>query len=300
MKTKKAIIISSAIMALVLVVTIVSVSAAWFGDVMHKETENKALHINSQRPMGEASIDLTSAESLNDGTADLIPARIKKDANGVSWLLAGNAPAPVGGTLRPADNSNSNRDSIQVAASSAVDKAATVSDIFFPFSYSGTPDSGVADGKKAIRIYIDTAKIKLGTQTVSGQEQPVLDATNFIDEFYITFNVVTNVTKNPSTGAITYDSVTSATATKSGDVITFTNLSASNNSIYFVNDVANNTLYMLAPPDVDTYSVQVKISYNFVDEELNPRTISKTIVFGIHIQVIERATLLTAISPLLS
>ena len=33
MKTKKTLIISSAIMALVLVVTIVSVSAAWFGDI---------------------------------------------------------------------------------------------------------------------------------------------------------------------------------------------------------------------------------------------------------------------------
>ena len=281
MKTQKTLIISSAIMALVLVVTIVSVSAAWFGDIKHAETSK--LSITSQRPMGEATIDLTSAASLNDVTADLIPARIKK-VNGISWLLAGNAPAPTGNDLRPADNSNLNRDSIKAAASNAVDKSATVSDIFFPFNYSGTPDTGATDGKKAIRIYIDTAKIKLGTDN---QGNAILDATNFIDEFYITFNVVENVTKNATTGAITYTPVTSTPIER---------LSPTTDNIFFYYKESETTLYLLAPPDVDKYSVQVQISYNFVDEELNPRTISKTIVFGVHIQVIERDALNDAIA----
>jgi hypothetical protein len=299
MKTKRALIISSAIMVLVLIVTIVSVSAAWFGDIKHAETANKALHVSSQRPMGEATIDLTSAESLNEGTANLIPAEIKVDANGISWLLAGNAPAPNGGDLRPADGSTNNRNSIKAAASSAISKSATVPEIFFPFNYSGTPDSGVPDGKKAIRIYIDTAKIKLGTRQVGDKEEAILDETEFIDEFYITFNVVRNVTKNPETGVITYSNATSATATKNGSgEITFEGLSSMDDSIYFVNDITHSTLYLLSPPDIDVYSVQVQISYKYADEELNPRTVSKTIVFGVHIQVIEREVLLEAISPL--
>ena len=98
---------------------------------------------------------------------------------------------------------------------------------------------------------------------------------------------------------ITYSNATSATATKNGSgEITFEGLSSMDDSIYFVNDISHSTLYLLSPPDIDVYSVQVQISYKYADEELNPRTVSKTIVFGVHIQVIEREVLLEAISPL--
>ena len=112
---------------------------------------------------------------------------------------------------------------------------------------------------------------------------------------------VTNVTKNPSTHVITDTAAISATATKdqAGEnaTITFAGLSGLDDSIYFVNDIANNTLYLLVQPDVDKYSVRVDISYKYLDEELNPATIDKTIKFGVHIEVINRAALLTAIEP---
>ena len=247
MKTKRTLIISAAIMALALVVTIVSVSAAWFGDIKHQET-SRQLYVSSQRPMGEASIDLSSAESLNDGTADLVPA---KAVNG--WLLGGGTPL-TGATLQTANVGN------------GIQTAATVAPIFFPFSYGGTADSGVSDGKKAIRIYIDTAYIKVGNNAD--------DSVNYLDDFYITFTVVKNVVKNPDTGAITYSAVTSATAAKSGDTVAFTGLVSGDETIYFKNDVEGRILYLLVPPDVDTYSVKVEISYNYLDEELNHATVN--------------------------
>lgn len=278
MKTKRTLIISAAIMALALVVTLVSISAAWFGDIKHQET-SRELYVSSQRPMGEATIDLSSAESLNDGTADLVPA---KAVNG--WLLGGGTPT-TGAALQTANVGN------------GIQTAATVVPIFFPFSYGGTADSGVADGKKAIKIYINTAYIKVGDNAD--------DSVNYLDDFYITLKVVKNVHKettivgNEEHTEIVYQDVTSATAAKSGDTVTFTGLVSGDDSIYFINDVDDKSLYILLPPDSETYSVKVEISYNYLDEELNHATVNKTIVFGVHIQVIERDDLVDAVYDLL-
>lgn len=273
MKTKRTLIISSAIMALVLVVTIVSVSAAWFGDIKHAETE---LRVTSERPMGEATIDLSSAESLNNNNTQLVPA---KAVNGD--LLSGKTP-PTGATLQT------------VNTSLGIASAANIVPIYFPFSYSGSADSGATDGKKAVKIYIDSAYL---ASELDNQGKPVEGATNYLDEFYITFDVVKDVVKTE--GNITYTTVASATATKSGENVTFSGLSANDDSIYFKNDIDGKALYLLVPPSVDYYSVKVQISYNFIDEELNPATINQRIMFGIKILVIERDTLIASIKSLL-
>ena len=292
MKTRRTLIISAAIMALALIVTFVGVSAAWFGDIKHRESQRQ-LSVSSQRPMGEAAIDIESAASLNEDANKLVPAKVSV-VNGVSWLLAGNylltgGVVPEGEVLRP----DSETGNVKTAATSAISTPASVVPIYFPFSYGGTADSGAADGKKAIKIYIDYAYLTANSVADSSH--------NYIDDFYLTFTVVTNVTKNPSTGVITDTAAVSATATKdqAGEnaTITFAGLSGLDDSIYFVNDIANNTLYLLVQPDVDKYSVRVDISYKYLDEELNPATIDKTIKFGVHIEVINRAALLTAIEP---
>lgn len=294
MKTKRTLIISAAIMALALVVTLVGVSAAWFGDIKHRETQRQ-LYVTSAHPMGEATIDLDSATRLNDGSQKLVPAKVKTDANGISWLLAGNYMLtgdvrPEGDILRPSDGTSVAN--VKPAATSAITSAASVVPVYFPFSYGGTADSGVPDGKKAVKIYIDSAYLT-SNNTVDTTK-------NYLDEFYMTFTVVKDVVKNQETGVITCTAVTSATATKDGEGnITFNNLSSLDDSIYFVNDVDGDALYLLVPPDVDKYSVKVSISYKYLDEELNPATINKTIKFGVHIEVIERAALLTAITPLI-
>lgn len=270
-------------MVLALIVTIVGVSAAWFGDVKHVETANKEqLKISSNRPAGVATINLTSANRLNAGTADLIPA---KAVNG--WLLdSTNAAIGTGATLYTAN------------AGAGIQTAATKASIYFPFSYGGTADEGVADGKKAVRIFIDTAKIKIGETTVGETVTPVLDSVNYLDEFYITFTVLSSITTDQNTGAYVSSVVaTSATASKSGNTITFTGLNPNDNSLYFVSDLSNKSLYLLLPPDA-TYYVRVDISYDKVDELLNPATIYKTISFGVNIQTIERPDFLTAIDPL--
>lgn len=280
MKTKRTLIVSSAILVLALIVTVVSVSAAWFGDIKHAET---TLHVTSARPLGEATIDLTSAESLNDNTTKLVPA---KAVNGE--LLGGKTP-PTGATL------------LTQSAALGISEAASVVPIYFPFSYSGSGDSGEADGKKAVKIYIDSAYIKddLNESMVDGKKKytPKDGAVDYLKEFYINFDIVKDVEKTEQ--GVTYTTVTSATATKSGNVITFSGLSSDNDSIYFKNHSDGKAIYMLIPPSVDYYSVKVQISYNFIDEELNPATMNKQIVFGIKILVIDRDELKTSISDLI-
>lgn len=279
MKTKRTLIISSAIMALVLVVTIVSVSAAWFGDIKHAEHE---LNITSSRPSGEARIDLESANSLNDGTTKLVPAKA------VDGDLLGGKTPPTGATLQT------------VNTSLGIASAANVVNIYFPFKYSGSADTGATDHKKSVKIWIDTAYLSSDLHYDSTQQKYVPNDSenivNYLDEFYITLDVVGNVRKEGN--VISYDvaeveegdgGFPKGTATKSGNTVTFSGLDAAN-SIYFVNDIEHKVLYLLLPPGLDYYSVKVGISYNYIDEELNPATMNQRIMFGIKIEALDSRT----------
>lgn len=274
MKTKRALIISSAIMALILVVTVVSVSAAWFGEIKHAET--RKLQITSERPSGEAEIDLTSASKYNEEIADLVPAVATND-----YLLQNHDPL-TGKDLR--------------TLHTGIESAATVPKIYFPFLYSGSGDSGRSDGKKTVKIWVENAYIKLGetTTVVDGKSTtvPILDVVNYIDEFYITFRVVTQVMDE-------YDEInpiaaTNVSATVSGNTLVFknddvTDITSLNHpdSIYFISVPDDKAIYMLVPPGSEAYSIELSISYNAVDEELNPATIGKTIVFGVRIAALD-------------
>lgn len=266
MKTKRVLIISSAIMALVLVVTIVSVSAAWFGDIKHAET-SRQLYVSSARPEGKATIDIESAADLNRNTASLVPA---KAVNG--WLLGGSSIA-TGATLRTANSS------------AGIQTAATVADIYFPFGYSGAADAGYVDGKRAIKIYFDSTYIK-----VKGTTDTVDKSINFIDEFHINFYVVTAILDLEGHVVGYNDPVASATATKdSSNKITYTGLAPSDDNIFFVEVLNEKALYMLVTPYSNVqYYVKASISYNYVDEELNPATINQTLMFGIRIKTLNR------------
>lgn len=300
MKLKKTLIISSAIMALALVVTIVSVSAAWFGDIKHAETEKLA--ITSERPSGAATFDLTSYSKLNQNSVDLVP------AIAIENLLLGGATVPNGAVLRTEDEfgKDTSSSNIQSGATSSVSAPASVASIYFPFRWSGTPDAGYSDGKKAIKIWIDTAQIKLGETGTGDNKTAILDPINYIDEFYITFSVVKIPKEIPEGGSEevpTYDEdgnmitqpVASVSATKdSSGNITYA-MSDGDDNVFYVNDdgalnggVNNKAVYLLVPSYYADYNIKVEVSYNKVDEELNPATIDKTIAFGIKIQGIDR------------
>ena len=275
MKSRRAVIISSAIMALALIVTIVGVSAAWFGDIKHAETTRSQLYVWSDHPEGDATIDFSSSLVSSDAS-QLVPAKAVNN-----WLLSGNTVAR-GAALKSVDVAH------------GVQTAATVAPVYFPFRYDGTADSGVTpyDDKKAVKIYIDTAYLKIN--------DVVDESVNYIDEFFITFSVV-QVESVSAGGVVTSSSVTSATATRinNNTALQFTGLNSST-AIYYISDDENKVVYMLVPPFCGLYHIKADISYNYVDEELNPVTIYKTLTFGVHIEVIERSAFTTAVLALLT
>lgn len=275
MKSRRAVIISSAIMALALIVTIVGVSAAWFGDIKHAETTRSQLYVWSDHPEGDATIDFSSSLVSSDAS-QLVPAKAVNN-----WLLSRNTVAR-GAALKSVDVAH------------GVQTAATVAPVYFPFRYDGTADSGVTpnDDKKAVKIYIDTAYLKIN--------DVVDESVNYIDEFFITFSVV-QVNSVSAGGVVTSSSVTSATATpnQAGTALTYSQDLYSSNAIYYISDDANKVVYMLVPPFCGLYHIKADISYNYVDEELNPVTIYKTLTFGVHIEVIERSDFTTAVLDVL-
>lgn len=293
MKSKRAIIISSAIMALALIVTIVGVSAAWFGDVKHASTQRSELYVWSDHPEGDATIDFSSS-LVSAAASQLVPAKAVNN-----WLLGGHTVA-TGEALKTAN------------VSQGIQEPATVAPVYFPFRYDGTADSSETlirsddpenpeviqrkDDKKAIKIYIDTAYLKANGL--------VDESVNYIDEFFITFSVVQNVSVGAGGVVSSEVPVTSVNATpnqvNTPTALVFDSGILDSTAIYYISDEENKVIYMLVPPFCGLYHVKVQISYNYVDEELNPKTINKTISFGVHIQTIERSDFTTAVLALLS
>lgn len=259
MKGKRSLIISSIITLLAIVVTLVGVSAAWFGEIRHKNagSRQEPLYITSARPDGIAQFDTDSAKLENN--LKLIPATAKK-----GWLLEGNT-VPSGRTLRTADVAN------------GVQTAANIVPILIPFEYSGSADIGVTDGKKAVKIQIESAYIlKDGAADTS---------VNYIKEFFIDYDI------------INYDKDTQE-EDEISTVDAIEDLSSDSSAIFFKNDESSKTIYMLIEPYYKFYAIKVQVSYNFVDEELNPVTIYENIQFTLKIESIERSKLIEEVEKL--
>lgn len=258
--TKRTLILSCVVMALALVVTIVGISAAWFGDVRRVTTEENRLIISSNRPKGQATIDVESASSDIVGGDKLMPAVATP-----GWLLSGGDPDTLDVLVQNVGN--------------GVDRAATQVYVYFPFTYVGAPDAAAKDGKKSVKLTLTSATLENPRRTDgdgNDDGSDIVGLTNYIDEFSSDLCVVKKVGDGASASYTEY----------TADEIAAMHTSAS--GIVWEQQNDGRALHMLMAPGIDFY-LRVKINFARVDEECDPSLIDTTLFFNFDIEAVPRA-----------
>ncbi|MEG2688403.1 MAG: hypothetical protein RSA24_04470 [Clostridia bacterium] len=173
---KKTVVISSFVMCLVLVISLISVSVAWFSNIL--SADNKII-ISSEKPLGQATIKVESASNSADNGDKLTPAIIKRGI-----MLDGYDVA----SIDVLDKNNTLVDTtapFNTANKPLMSKATTVT-VTFPYLYIGAPDSGYAT--KDVDISIDAVYNKEHTINGGADGKPSESSlTNYKNDFAYSF-----------------------------------------------------------------------------------------------------------------
>lgn len=248
-KTKRTLIVSSVVMALILVVTTVSVTAAWFSNFAG--SNEGGFTIDSA--LLQESVNITIDSSASDYGTALWPAVATP-----GYLEKGKV-APYGTDLK-------------TTQTGVIDVKAKCAVIYFPIRFEGSPDlneQNVAiDGRRS--LYLDVKHAYLGTKPAengNGNNTPSEDTTkDYLSSFNVEMKLV-RVTKtvNGETVTTTVEDLPS-TQTPQGTA----------NDVYY-NQPGNANgkltgykLYMLLKPGVEYY-VQTTIYFNQIDEECDEK-----------------------------
>lgn len=254
-KTKRTLIVSSVVMALILVVTAVSVTAAWFSNFAG--SNEGGFTIDSA--LLQESVNITIDSSASDYGSALWP------AVATPGYLEKGALAPYGTDLKEKKN--------ETYAVTGVQKAAKCAVIYFPIRFEGSPDlneQNVAiDGRRS--LYLDVQHAYLGTKppAENGNENntPIEDTTkDYLSSFNVEMKLV-KVTKTVN-GEMVTTTVEDLPSTptpqgEAGDV--YYNQPNTANDKY-----PGYKLYMLLKPGVEYY-VQATIYFNKLDEECDEK-----------------------------
>ena len=248
-KTKRTLIVSSVVMALILVVTAVSVTAAWFSNFAG--SNEGGFTIDSA--LLQESVNITIDSSASDYGTALWPAVATP-----GYLEKGKV-APYGTDLK-------------TTQTGVIDVKAKCAVIYFPIRFEGSPDlneQNVAiDGRRS--LYLDVKHAYLGTKPAengNGNNTPSEDTTkDYLSSFNVEMKLV-RVTKtvNGETVTTTVEDLPS-TQTPQGTA----------NDVYY-NQPGNANgkltgykLYMLLNPGVKYYE-QTTIYFNQIDEECDEK-----------------------------
>lgn len=236
-KTKRTLIVSSVVMALILVVTVVSVTAAWFTNVA--DSTPRGFEISSDLLQESASISID--ESVSGYGSSIWPAIANP-----GYLAKGNL-APYGRALKNAETD-------------VIDKGAQCAVLYFPIKFVGDPDSGATDGRKSLVLNVVYAH--LGTKSEGND-----DVTEGKENYLSAFNVEMELVRITETGSEPIDPVKPNDNSTAKDVYYY--------QPFF--DVATELLpsyklYMLVNPG-DTYYVKATVYFNQIDEECDEKLI---------------------------
>lgn len=256
-KTKRTLIVSSVVMTLILVVTAVSVTAAWFTNVA--DSNEDGFTIDSALLQESASIDIDNTAS-DYGTA-IWPAIANP-----GYLAKGNL-APYGKDLTQQDDTK-----ITVKAKCAV--------LYFPINFVGTSDSGATDGRKSLVLSVISAHLGTVEEGIVSEETK-----DYLSAFNVEMSLVNLVEKEGSDKPVA-EPIASVNPSKFAN-----NPSAIYyNQPYFDGDTKMPCykLYMLVKPG-EKYYVKATIYFNQIDEECDENLIyldeaKKSIVFKFEIK----------------
>ena len=236
-KTKRTLIVSSVVMALILVVTVVSVTAAWFTNVA--DSTPTGFEISSDLLQESASISID--ESVSGYGSSIWPAIANP-----GYLAKGNL-APYGRALKKAETG-------------VIDKGANCAVLYFPIKFVGDPDSGATDGRKSLVLNVVYAH--LGTKS-EGNDGVTEGEENYLSAF----NVEMELVRITETGSEPIHPVTPSESSTAKDVYYY--------QPFFDNAtelLPSYKLYMLVNPG-DTYYVKATVYFNQIDEECDEKLI---------------------------
>lgn len=250
-KTKRTLIVSSVVMALILVVTAVSVTAAWFSNF----AGSNAGGFTIDSALLQESVNITIDSSASDYGTALWPAVATP-----GYLEKGKV-APYGTDLKTTQTGI-----IDVKAKCAV--------IYFPVRFEGSPDlddKNVAiDGRRSLYLevqhaYLGTKPAEIGNNTENNT--PSEDTTkDYLSSFNVEMKLV-KVTKtvNGETVTTTVEDLPSTeTPQGTADQVYYHQPNTSNAKL------PGYKLYMLLKPGVEYY-VQATIYFNQLDEECDEK-----------------------------
>ncbi len=253
-KTKRTLIVSSVVMALILVVTAVSVTAAWFSNF----AGSNAGGFTIDSALLQESVNITIDSSASDYGTALWP------AVATPGYLEKGALAPYGTDLKEKKD--------ETYAVTGVQKAAKCAVIYFPIRFEGSPDlndkNEAIDGRRS--LYLDVQHAYLGTKpATNGNENntPLEDTTkDYLSWFNVEMKLV-KVTKTVNGETVTTNvedlPSTQTPQGEAGDV--YYNQPNTANDKY-----PGYKLYMLLKPGVEYY-VQATIYFNKLDEECDEK-----------------------------
>ncbi len=228
-KTKRTLIVSSVVMALVLVVTVVSVTAAWFSNVA--STKEDGFTIDSTTLKESANITIGD-DSIGESNTMVWPAVLNPGT------MLKNGEYPSGKALKTTS------ENVVVAAKTAV--------YYFPINFIGSSDlSGgkSIDGRRSLMLKLDSAKLASG--------ETVDDSIDYKGKFNVEMCLVTLSEDKKVATEINLDDVYSDA------------LSGTSNVYYYQkteNDEPCDEFYMLIIPG-EEYYVKATIYFNEVDEQ---------------------------------
>lgn len=254
-KTKRTLIVSSVVMALILVVTAVSVTAAWFSNFAN--SKEGGFTIDSALLQESVNITIDSSAS-GYGTA-LWP------AVATPGHLEKGTIAPYGTDLKEKKG--------ETYAVNGVQKAAKCAVIYFPVRFEGSPDldkDNVAiDGRRS--LYLEVQHAYLGTKppAENGNENntPIEDTTkDYLSSFNVEMKLV-KVTKNVNGETVNNVEDLPSTETPQGtaDQVYYNQPNRLDDAKY-----PGYKFYMLLKPGVEYY-VQATIYFNQLDEECDEK-----------------------------
>lgn len=228
-KTKRTLIVSSIVMVLVLVVAIVSATAAWFSNYASSKPDTGFI-ADSQVISESVSITIDEGVDSLEGYGTSIWPAVSKDG-----YLSKGGVAPYGSELK------------QVVKNKTT-KAARCAVLYFNINCVGAPDKNVSgaaiDDRKSLAVSVQNATLGEGGKDYLSEFNVEMELVSIIETDGD--KKVETIAKNddPKVNSVYY-----VQPNKNGDEKT-----------------PSNTLYMLVVPG-ETYYVKATIYFNKVDEE---------------------------------
>lgn len=247
-------------MALAFIVTVVSVTAAWFSNVSSSKQDGFIIGSTTLKESATISID-TNVGGSSD--VSIWPAVVKKG------YLAQGGIAPAGKALK--------------TSTAIVPTKAKTAVVYFPINFVGAPDSNVndkgeiveIDGRKSLQVNLNFASTEAnlikteqdGKQVVTGTSKDVKGA------FNVELDMV-SVVKNGDAYTITPIDMTGVDPKKlSGTDKIYCNQPS------LTNGEPGYDLYLLVMPG-ETYYVRATIYFNQVDEEVDVELLYTSVFFN--------------------